>query len=82
MLAAKPAISFDIDGAKEVVNQNTGRLIPAEDVDAFTDACAELIQDAELRQQLGQTARQSVIEQFAPDTMVDVIEDVYKKLIQ
>lgn len=81
MLAAKPAISFDIDGAKEVVNQNTGRLIPAEDIDAFTEACAELIQDAELRQTLGETARQSVIEQFAPDTMVDTIEQVYKKLL-
>jgi len=82
MLAGKPAVSFDIDGAKEVVNQNTGRLIPAEDVDALTEACDELIQDRELRKTLGETARKSVIQQFAPDTMVDVIEGVYRKLME
>ena len=81
MLAGKPAISFDIDGAKEVVNKNTGRLVEAEDVGAFTDACEELIRDKELRERLGAKARESVKEKFAPDTMVDTIEAVYRKLL-
>ncbi|MBW8016529.1 MAG: glycosyltransferase family 4 protein [Planctomycetes bacterium] len=81
MLAGKPAISFDIDGAKEVVNDNTGRLVEAEDVDAFTDACEELIRDKDLRERLGANARESVVEKFAPDTMVDTIEAVYRKLM-
>jgi len=81
MLAGKPAVSFDIDGAKEVVNENTGRLIEPEDVEALTDACEELIRDKELRQRLGENGRRSVVEQFAPDTMVDTIESVYEKLM-
>jgi len=81
MLAGKPAISFDIDGAKEVVNKNTGRLIKPEDVDGLTDACDELIRDKALRERLGTNARQSVVEKFAPDTMVDTIEAVYRKLL-
>ncbi len=81
MLAAKPVISFDIDGAKEVVNENTGRLIPPEDIDALTEASRELIADKDLRQKLGENARRSVVKQFAPDTMVDTIEDVYRQIL-
>ena len=81
MLAGKPAISFDIDGAKEVVNENTGRLIEPEDVEGLTDACDELIRDKALRERLGTNARQSVVKKFAPDTMVDTIEAVYRKLL-
>ncbi len=76
MLAGKPAISFDIDGAKEVVNENTGRLIEPEDVEGLTDACDELIRDKALRERLGTNARQSIVKKFAPDTMVDTIEAV------
>jgi glycosyltransferase involved in cell wall biosynthesis len=81
MLAGKPAISFDVDGAKEVVNANTGRLVDAEDVAAFTDACDELIRDKDLRERLGANGRKSVVEKFAPNTMVDTIESVYRKLL-
>jgi len=81
MLCGKPAISFDIDGAREVVNENTGRLIEPKNVEKLTSACAELIADEQLRTKLGQQGRESVREKFAPETMVDKIEEVYKKLI-
>jgi glycosyltransferase involved in cell wall biosynthesis len=81
MLCGKPVVSFDIDGASEVVNENTGRLTTPEDIFELTEACAELIADPELRDRLGTAGRESVTEQFAPDTMVDVIERVYSKLV-
>lgn len=81
MLAAKPVVSFDIDGAKEVVNEQTGRLVPPEEVNALTDACSELIEQPALRQSLGINGRQQTKEKFAPQTMVDTIEAVYKKYI-
>ena len=77
MLCAKPIVSFDIDGAKEVVNERTGFLIEPENIDQLTDACAALIQNTELRCQLGENGKQSVMEKFTPDTMVDTIEKVY-----
>lgn len=80
MLGGKPAISFDTDGAKEVVNVSTGRLIPPKDIEQLTAACAELIADKSLCELLGIAARESVRKKFAPDTMVDVIEDIYEKL--
>jgi glycosyltransferase involved in cell wall biosynthesis len=80
MLCGKPAVSFDIDGAREVVNENTGRLIEPKNVEQLTAACAELIKNKDLREKLGKAGRESVKEKFAPKTMVDTIEAVYKKL--
>lgn len=81
MLCGKPVVSFDIDGAKEVVNENTGLLIEPENIDQLTDACEKLLENPDLRTQLGQNGKTAVTEQFAPATMVDTIESVYKNLI-
>jgi len=81
MLCGKPAISFDIDGAREVVNETTGRLIEPKNIEQLTNACAELIEDEELRKKLGEQGRESVKEKFAPERMVDTIEAVYEKLL-
>jgi glycosyltransferase involved in cell wall biosynthesis len=81
MLCARPAISFDVDGAREVVNPNTGRLVEPKNVPRLIEACAELIADRALRERLGQTAQESVKTKFAPDTMVDTIETVYRQLV-
>ncbi len=80
MLGGIPAISFDVDGAREVVNENTGRLIEPKSIEQLIKACAELIADENLRKHLGSQGRESVTTKFAPDTMVDTIEAVYKKL--
>jgi glycosyltransferase involved in cell wall biosynthesis len=82
MLCAKPVVSFDIDGAKEVVNSQTGFLVKPESIDHLTSACDKLIADPALRARLGAAARDSVIRKFAPDTMVDTIEKVYASLIE
>lgn len=81
MLCGKPVISFDVDGAKEVVNENTGRLIQPKNIERLTAACAELLGDKELREKLGHQGRESVVTKFAPDTMVDTIEAVYRRLL-
>lgn len=81
MLCGKPAVSFDVDGAREVVNKNTGQLIEPKNVEQLTKACAELIEDETLRRKLGENGRESVKEKFAPNTMVDAIERIYKDLL-
>ena len=82
MLCGKPVVSFDIDGAKEVVNEKTGFLIEPKNIDGLTEACEKLIQNPQLRRTLGETGQKSVIEKFAPNTMVDTIEVVYNKLLE
>ena len=80
MLCSKPAVAFDLDGSKEVINPKTGRLVKPQDVGDLIDKCAELLADANLRQTLGTNAQQSVKEKFSPKAMTDVIENVYKTL--
>ena len=82
MLCGRPAVSFDVDGAREVVNENTGRLIEPKNVEQLTKACVELIEDEGLRKKLGVNGRESVKEKFAPETMVNTIEAVYEKLLK
>jgi glycosyltransferase involved in cell wall biosynthesis len=81
MLCGKPAVSFDVDGAREVVNENTGWLIEPKNVEQLTKACAELIEDENLREKLGEAGREFVKEKFAPEVMVSKIEQVYNKLV-
>ena len=80
MLCSRPAISFDVDGAREVVNDQTGRLIEPKNVEQLIEACSELIQDGTLRERLGKNGLALVRDKFAPDTMVDTIEKVYESL--
>jgi len=80
MLCGVPVVSFDVDGAREVVNENTGRLIEPKNVEQLTEACAELIEDKNLRERLGKSGREFVREKFSPGVMVDKIEEVYSKL--
>ncbi len=81
MLCGKPVVSFDVDGAREVVNEKTGRLIEPKNIEQLIESCAELIRDKNLRDKLGQAGREFVKKKFAPETMVDTIEAVYRKLI-
>jgi glycosyltransferase involved in cell wall biosynthesis len=82
MLCGRPAVSFDVDGAREVVNESTGRLVEPKNVAQLIDACAELIGDGGLRDRLGAAGREFVKDRFAPEKMVDTIEGVYQKLLE
>jgi glycosyltransferase involved in cell wall biosynthesis len=81
MLCSRPAVSFDVDGAREVVNENTGRLVEPKNIAQLTQACADLIADKALRERLGRQGCDSVRLKFAPDTMVDTIERVYNQIL-
>jgi len=82
MLCGRPAISFDVDGAREVVNDQTGRLIEPRNVRQLIEACAGLIEDEALRKRLGQQGREFVRRRFSPEVMVDRIEQVYRTVLE
>jgi glycosyltransferase involved in cell wall biosynthesis len=83
MLAAKPFVSFDVDGAREVVLPGqTGYLVPPRDVPALAAALAELAADAPLRARLGAAGRQFARQRFDAKTMVDQIERLYLRLAE
>jgi glycosyltransferase involved in cell wall biosynthesis len=78
----KPCVSFDIDGAREVViNDYTGYLVEAFDSVNLADRISRLLQDGDLRTKLGSNGRIHVDPKFRTETMVSDISDVYKMLL-
>jgi glycosyltransferase involved in cell wall biosynthesis len=81
MLAAKPVVSFDVDGAAEVViNNQTGLLIPPKNVEALITALRSLLSDSDLRGRLGLAGRELCKKEFGHSLMVEKIERLYRSL--
>ncbi len=78
MLAGRPVVSFDIDGAREVVTGETGILLPPADTAGLRLAIETLAGSPSLRAKLGQAGRELCREMFDHDRMVDTIERLYR----
>ena len=77
-----PAVTFALDGAPEVViDGETGRLCPPEDVSAVTDAVLDLLEHPDRSRELGRRGRERVREQFDWRRMADRIEAEYLSLL-
>ena len=82
LIAAKPVISFDIDGAKEIViNNETGFLVPRNDLKGLTESLVRLINDRKLRERFGQTGREKFTDTFRHQTMSRKIHAVYERIL-
>ncbi len=81
MLAARPVVSFDVDGAAEVVDEKTGILLPPRDVAGLRRAIEMLAASADLRAALGRAGRDRCRTRFDHRTMVEQIEGLYQRLM-
>ena len=82
LLAGRPVISYDIDGAREVViPQQTGCLLAPRDIPALTSAILELAADAGLRERLGSNGRQRCTDQFRAQTMTRRLREIYQQVL-
>src|SRR5262249_15918733 len=80
LISAKPAISYDIDGAREVVVDDvTGFLLPPRSIDELARAIERLAGDAALREQFGQEGRRRFSQQFRHEHMTGQLQALYKK---
>ncbi len=78
----KPCVSFDIDGAPEVViDDKTGYLVKAFDSDGLADRIAHLLGDKDLREKFGENGRRHVNPNFRTEKMVADIAEVYQMLL-
>ncbi len=78
----KPCVSFDIDGAREVViNDRTGYLVEAFDSAGLANGVARLLEDEQLRKQFGENGRRHVDPNFRAEKMVADISEVYQMLL-
>ena len=67
-----PVVSTDVIGPRESVNAEvTGLLVEPRSVQALLEPLRRLVQDAQLRQDMGRRGRQRVIDKFARDDLVN-----------
>jgi len=81
MAAGKPVLSLNLDGAPEVcITDETGYLLMGDVPKELVQSLVSLKNDAELRNRLGEQGRVLVKKRFAVSTMVDAVEQLYRRL--
>jgi len=82
LIAGKPVVSYDVDGAREVVKTGeTGFLIPPQDEHALADALGQLIADPALRATLGSEGRRRFTDQFRHQEMTRRVRELYERCL-
>ncbi len=82
MLAGLPVVSFDVDGAREVVDAETGILLAPKDAAGLALALETLADCPQLRRKLGAAGKARCREMFDHNRMVDQIEAIYRGLME
>ncbi len=82
MAAGVPVVAFRVGGNSELVADDRGVLVRADDEEALTEAVAGLLGDAAMRTSLGQNARAFARANFTLDHMRTRHEELYRELIE
>lgn len=82
LLAGRPVISYDVDGAREVVrNDETGYLVAPGDVEALAIRILELAASPELRTKLAATGREECRSRFDHREMTGQVRALYQRVL-
>jgi glycosyltransferase involved in cell wall biosynthesis len=82
LLAGKPVVSFDVDGAREVVIPGeTGWLVPPKSVDGLVDALVDIIAQPERGAAMANRGRENCRQRFAWQQMVAALDQLYRQLL-
>jgi glycosyltransferase involved in cell wall biosynthesis len=83
MRAELPVIASNVGGVREaIIDGQTGILVPSGSVDALREALLRLLQDAELRTQLGRSARDQFVLKFMLSSMKEKSKLVYLEVLR
>lgn len=81
-VVGKPVVTFDVDGAWEIVEEGrNGYIVPIDDVPALSERIQLLTGDPDLRARMGAEARCMVDDSWSVEAMVASIDQVYSDLI-
>ena len=82
MAASAPIVATRVGGTPEaVVDEETGLLVPPDDVPALVKAIERLLVDRPLAERLGRAARYAIERRFSLDRMVSTTEQLYRDLL-
>ncbi len=81
LVVGRPVASYDIDGAREVIEDGvTGRLVRAGDVAGLTAALDALLSDPASAARMATEGRRCCVEEFGHERMVERIDALYREI--
>jgi len=82
MASRKPVVATNIRGCREeVVDGETGLLIPIKNTDALADAIIKILSNPELAKKMGEAGRKRAIEKFDEKMVLEKELKIYQELI-
>jgi glycosyltransferase involved in cell wall biosynthesis len=82
MAMERPIVVTDAGGtSEEVINEETGLVVPIGDVKAIANATIRLLSDRGLCKRLGKAGRQRVLKTFTDEICASKIQEVYRQVL-
>lgn len=83
LIAGRPVISYDIDGAREVtIDNETGFLVPPGDTNRLSQRLIEVVSDRAGRERMGAAGRDRFTDRFRHQTMTREIRALYEEILR
>jgi len=79
--AGLPAVATDVGGVREVVSEETGIIVPRDDVASLASAMVELAADAPRRESCGRAARGRALGRYGAERLLGDIDALYRELV-
>ncbi|HVG34800.1 MAG TPA: glycosyltransferase family 4 protein, partial [Pyrinomonadaceae bacterium] len=80
MSHGKPIIASNVGGIPDMVNDESGILVPPGASTALSEAILRLARDTELRVRMGEAARSRYQKLFSPKAVLPVILETYRRV--
>jgi glycosyltransferase involved in cell wall biosynthesis len=81
LLVGRPVISYDVDGAREVVLPETGILLKPRDLEGLAAGILRLAGDPSTRAAMGAEGRRRFADRFRHETMTRDLRSLYERLL-
>jgi glycosyltransferase involved in cell wall biosynthesis len=83
LAARTPVVATRVGGVPDVVREgDDGFLVDPGDTDALAERLARLATDPQLRERMGDAARNRVLSRYAVDRLVDDVDRLYRSLLE
>jgi glycosyltransferase involved in cell wall biosynthesis len=79
----RPIVTTDVSGCRDtIVDGKNGILVPAQDSKALANAFRKLISDPQLRQRMGKAGRETAVNEFSIEIVIQKTFSVYQDLFK
>jgi glycosyltransferase involved in cell wall biosynthesis len=80
MACGKPIIATDVGGVADMIGDDAGMLVPCGDMEALAQTIVRIAQDGDLRERMGQKAKERYQQLFAPAVVVPLLLETYERV--